>query len=41
MPGFMPGIHVLIARVWKDVDGRDKAGHDGYFPVSSHIFSRA
>jgi hypothetical protein len=41
MPGFMPGIHVLIARVWKDVDGRDKPGHDGYFPVSSHVFSRA
>ncbi len=26
MPGFMPGIHVFLA--WKDVDGRDKPGHD-------------
>ena len=24
MPGFMPGIHVLLER--KDVDGRDKPG---------------
>jgi hypothetical protein len=29
MPGFMPGIHVLLARKGrKDVDGRDKPGHD-------------
>jgi hypothetical protein len=28
MPGFMPGIHVLKQRVKKDVDGRDKPGHD-------------
>jgi len=27
MPGFVPGIHVLAAK--KDVDGRDKPGHDG------------
>jgi hypothetical protein len=26
MPGFMPGIHVLIRG--EDVDGRDKPGHD-------------
>ena len=26
MPGFMPGIHVLS--ILKDVDGRDKPGHD-------------
>jgi hypothetical protein len=27
MPGLMPGIHVLL-REKKDVDGRDKPGHD-------------
>jgi hypothetical protein len=27
MPGLVPGIHVFIAG--KDVDGRDKPGHDG------------
>jgi hypothetical protein len=26
MPGLVPGIHVLKA--FKDVDGRDKPGHD-------------
>jgi hypothetical protein len=29
MPGFMPGIHVLQISMTKDVDGRDKPGHDG------------
>jgi hypothetical protein len=29
MPGFMPGIHVLRLSAKKDVDGRDKPGHDG------------
>jgi hypothetical protein len=30
MPGFMPGIHVLLDCLSKeDVDGRDKPGHDG------------
>jgi hypothetical protein len=28
MPGVMPGIHVFAAAK-KDVDGRDKPGHDG------------
>jgi hypothetical protein len=27
MPGFMPGTHVLLCEP-KDVDGRDKPGHD-------------
>jgi hypothetical protein len=27
MPGFMPGIHDLLIP-YKDVDGRDKPGHD-------------
>jgi hypothetical protein len=29
MPGLVPGIHVLAATSKKDVDGRDKSGHDG------------
>jgi hypothetical protein len=29
MPGLVPGIHVLTAAPFKkDVDGRDKPGHD-------------
>jgi hypothetical protein len=28
MPGLVPGIHVLLGKK-KDVDGRDKPGHDG------------
>jgi len=29
MPGLVPGIHVFFWRALKkDVDGRDKAGHD-------------
>jgi hypothetical protein len=28
MPGFMPGIHVLILAKHRDVDARDKRGHD-------------
>ena len=28
MPGLVPGIHVLTALQTKDVDGRDKPGHD-------------
>jgi hypothetical protein len=31
MPGLVPGIHVLAAASnKKDVDGRDKPGHDEY-----------
>src|SRR5262249_16755642 len=29
MPGLVPGIHVLLSRD-KDVDGRDKPGHDEF-----------
>jgi hypothetical protein len=31
MPGLVPGIHVLPSAptLAKDVDGRDKPGHDG------------
>jgi hypothetical protein len=28
MPGFVPGIHALLSERGKDVDGRDKPGHD-------------
>jgi hypothetical protein len=28
MPGLVPGIHVFAASEEKDVDGRDKPGHD-------------
>ena len=28
MPGLVPGIHVFVAKIKKDVDGRDKPGHD-------------
>jgi large subunit ribosomal protein L15 len=28
MPGLVPGIHVFRVRLAKDVDGRDKPGHD-------------
>jgi hypothetical protein len=28
MPGLVPGIHVLVAYGGKNVDGRDKPGHD-------------
>jgi 2-oxoglutarate/2-oxoacid ferredoxin oxidoreductase subunit beta len=29
MPGLVPGIHVFLS--WsKDVDGRDKPGHDAF-----------
>jgi hypothetical protein len=28
MPGLVPGIHVLVYLSGKDVDGRDKPGHD-------------
>jgi hypothetical protein len=28
MPGLVPGIHVFLSVAKKDVDGRDKPGHD-------------
>jgi hypothetical protein len=31
MPGLVPGIHVFAAAREKDVDGRDKPGHDEKF----------
>ena len=36
MPGLVPGIHVLASVApSKDVDGRDKPGHDGFSGVAS------
>ena len=28
MPGLVPGIHVFLIPCFKNVDGRDKPGHD-------------
>jgi hypothetical protein len=28
MPGLVPGIHVLLHSIKKDVDDRDEPGHD-------------
>ena len=40
MPGLVPGIHVF-APSNKDVDGRDKPGHDGYeSPMSRHALDK-
>ena len=30
MPGLGPGIHVFLECDGKNVDGRDKPGHDGW-----------
>jgi hypothetical protein len=35
MPGLVPGIHVFSALGQKDVDGRDKPGHDGEYGETS------
>jgi hypothetical protein len=37
MPGLVPGIHVFASPSKKDVDGRDKPGHD----EKKRIFSQA
>jgi hypothetical protein len=36
MPGLVPGIHDFLAEpaMTKDVDGRDKPGHDGVSSIS-------
>jgi hypothetical protein len=41
MPGPVPGIHVLTASRKKDVDGRDKPGHDGELCLAGTISPRA
>ena len=35
MPGLVPGIYVLKSPVRKDVDGRDKPGHDREFSLNA------
>ena len=35
MPGLVPGIHVLVHK--KDVDGRDKPGHDEERPFGQAL----
>jgi hypothetical protein len=37
MPGLVPGIHVLTGSDKKDVDGRDKPGHDGVKPSFPYL----
>jgi hypothetical protein len=42
MAGFMPAIHVFLATLKQDVDGRDKPGHDdGESPHASHVHPSA
>jgi hypothetical protein len=36
MPGLDPGIHALRVQATKDVDGRDKPGHDATVLVASN-----
>jgi hypothetical protein len=35
MAGLVPAIHVFLAEVLKDVDARDKPGHDGVCVAAS------
>ena len=35
MPGLAPGIHALLSSGDKNVDGRDKPGHDGRNRIES------
>jgi hypothetical protein len=35
MPALVAGIHVLLFSSEKDVDGRDKPGHDGRLVLES------
>ena len=44
MPGLVPGIHDFFDAVKKDVDGRDKPGHDAdgnYFAARSQAMTSA
>jgi putative endonuclease len=41
MPGLVPGIHVLLPCGAKDVDGRDKPGHDdrkGVADMAAYVY---
>jgi hypothetical protein len=39
LPGLVPGIPVSAADNKKDVDGRDKPGHDGNHILNRKIFA--
>jgi hypothetical protein len=39
MPGLVPGIHALLCCVTKDVDGRDKPGHDARRQFANLFFA--
>jgi hypothetical protein len=41
MPGLVPGIHVLERQYQKDVDGRDKPGHDDFLDKPTIRFPRS
>jgi hypothetical protein len=34
MPGLVPGIHVFLSCEAKDVDGRDRPGHDNCLRIA-------
>jgi hypothetical protein len=38
MPGLVPGIHAFLSFWTKDVDGRDKPGHDENREVDDGVF---
>jgi hypothetical protein len=40
MPGLVPGIHVFAPTSKKDVDGRDKPGHDEIRSAISHVHNK-
>jgi hypothetical protein len=37
MPGLVPGIHALQRPRKKDVDGRDKPGHDELYAITNEV----
>jgi hypothetical protein len=39
MAGLVPAIHVLLAAMKKDVDGRNKCGHDEDFRLLGPAFA--
>jgi hypothetical protein len=39
MPALVAGIHVLVAERKKDVDGRDKPGHDDHHSFTAPVIA--
>jgi hypothetical protein len=39
MAGLVPAIHVLLVEEEKDVDARDKPGHDDWLGLTSNLTS--